>query len=183
MHTHDHGRTDARTDARAHTHTCRKSRWKISGGRMFHAIVSVMAVKIQLSSPMIVLRLLSCPGICSSSAWSTCASVRVCVSACLSCVHAYLHACYSSSSCSTGLHCVCCVHACMPRVHGWLDIYTQLYTYMYTSVCVYKCTPDRTSWQGLHGRGPKHLEFLGFRVSGACRLPGRRTAHALSLYV
>jgi hypothetical protein len=46
--------------------TCRNRRWKRSGGNMFHAIVSVMAVKIQLSSPMIVLRLLSCPGIWSS---------------------------------------------------------------------------------------------------------------------
>mmetsp|Transcript_16622 Transcript_16622/g.38334 ORF Transcript_16622/g.38334 Transcript_16622/m.38334 type:complete len:286 (+) Transcript_16622:347-1204(+) len=48
----------------------RKSRWKRSGGRRFHAIVSVMAVKIQLSSPSTVLRSLSRPGILSTRSGS-----------------------------------------------------------------------------------------------------------------
>ena len=51
--------------------TWRKRRWKSSGGSRFHAMVSVMAVKIQLSSPSTLLRLLSCPGMRSISSGST----------------------------------------------------------------------------------------------------------------
>lgn len=46
--------------------TCLKSRWKSSLGKAFHAMVSVMAVNIQFSSPNIVRRSLSWPGISSS---------------------------------------------------------------------------------------------------------------------
>lgn len=42
--------------------TCRKSFWKRALGRTFQAMVSVMAVKIQLSSPSMVRRSCSCPG-------------------------------------------------------------------------------------------------------------------------
>mmetsp|Transcript_13087 Transcript_13087/g.31731 ORF Transcript_13087/g.31731 Transcript_13087/m.31731 type:complete len:207 (+) Transcript_13087:1030-1650(+) len=45
--------------------SCRNSRWKSGRGRTFHAMVSVMAVKIQFSSPRGVLRLFCCPGILS----------------------------------------------------------------------------------------------------------------------
>lgn len=39
----------------------RKMRWKSSGGRMFHEMVSVMAVKIQLSWPFMVARSVTVP--------------------------------------------------------------------------------------------------------------------------
>mmetsp|Transcript_40172 Transcript_40172/g.100494 ORF Transcript_40172/g.100494 Transcript_40172/m.100494 type:complete len:243 (+) Transcript_40172:71-799(+) len=52
--------------------SCRKRRWNKSGGKRFHAIVSVMAVNIQLSSPKTVLRSLSLPGILSTKSGSMC---------------------------------------------------------------------------------------------------------------
>ena len=45
----------------------RKSFWKSALGSMFHAMVSVMAVKIQLSSPRGVLRSVCLPGMRSMS--------------------------------------------------------------------------------------------------------------------
>ena len=48
--------------------SCLKSFWKVSRGRVFQAIVSVIAVKIQFSSPSMVLRSPNWPGIFSS--WS-----------------------------------------------------------------------------------------------------------------
>ena len=45
--------------------SCRKSRWNSGCGRTFHAMVSVMAVKIQFNSPSGVFLLFSCPGILS----------------------------------------------------------------------------------------------------------------------
>lgn len=50
----------------ATSRSCRKRRWKTADGSVFQAMVSVMAVKIQLSSPSGVLRSLSLPGM-----WST----------------------------------------------------------------------------------------------------------------
>ena len=44
----------------------RKSLWNTSLGKEFHAIVSVMAVKIQFNSPNMVRRSLSWPGILST---------------------------------------------------------------------------------------------------------------------
>mmetsp|Transcript_72383 Transcript_72383/g.228170 ORF Transcript_72383/g.228170 Transcript_72383/m.228170 type:complete len:289 (-) Transcript_72383:838-1704(-) len=46
----------------ATSRSCRKSFWKSGRGSMFHAIVSVIAVKIQLSSPSGVLRSFCLPG-------------------------------------------------------------------------------------------------------------------------
>lgn len=47
--------------------TCRNRRWKSGRGSVFHAIVSVMAVNTQLSSPSGVLRSVCFPGIRSIS--------------------------------------------------------------------------------------------------------------------
>mmetsp|Transcript_42962 Transcript_42962/g.108450 ORF Transcript_42962/g.108450 Transcript_42962/m.108450 type:complete len:351 (-) Transcript_42962:1043-2095(-) len=49
----------------ATSRSCRKSFWKTCGGSVFQAIVSVMAVKIQFSSPSGVRRSLSRPGMLS----------------------------------------------------------------------------------------------------------------------
>mmetsp|Transcript_2280 Transcript_2280/g.10363 ORF Transcript_2280/g.10363 Transcript_2280/m.10363 type:complete len:444 (-) Transcript_2280:1061-2392(-) len=49
----------------ATSRSCRNSLWNSGCGRTFHAIVSVMAVKIQFSSPSGVFLLFSCPGILS----------------------------------------------------------------------------------------------------------------------
>ncbi len=46
--------------------SCLKSFWKRSLGKVFQAMVSVMAVKIQLSSPSMVRLSPNCPGILSS---------------------------------------------------------------------------------------------------------------------
>jgi hypothetical protein len=51
----------------------RKRRWKRGDGSVFQAIVSVIAVKIQLSSPMGVFLSLSLPGMRSTqSGWMPC---------------------------------------------------------------------------------------------------------------
>ena len=50
-------------------HTCRKSFWNSALGNMFQAIVSVIAVKIQFSSPSGVLRSVCFPGIRSMSSF------------------------------------------------------------------------------------------------------------------
>ena len=52
-------------------HTCLNSFWKSARGKLFHAIVSVMAVKIQLSSPSGVLRSVWRPGMRSISSLDT----------------------------------------------------------------------------------------------------------------
>ncbi len=57
----------------------REERRETREERIFQAMVSVMAVKIQLSSPIIVLRLLSCPGICSIACGFTCAAPQASV--------------------------------------------------------------------------------------------------------
>jgi len=49
--------------------TCRKSFWNSALGSMFQAIVSVMAVKIQFSSPSGVLRSVCLPGMRSMSSF------------------------------------------------------------------------------------------------------------------
>ena len=51
--------------------SCRNSFWKVSLANVFHAIVSVIAVNIQLSSPSIVLLSPNWPGIFSSSSRCT----------------------------------------------------------------------------------------------------------------
>ena len=49
----------------ATSRSCRNSRWNSGRGRTFHAMVSVMAVKIQFNSPSGVFLLFCCPGILS----------------------------------------------------------------------------------------------------------------------
>ena len=51
--------------------TCLNSFWKVARGRLFHAMVSVMAVKIQLSSPSGVLRSVWRPGILRRVGWGS----------------------------------------------------------------------------------------------------------------
>lgn len=51
--------------------SCRNSFWKSFEGRVFHAMASMIAVKIQCSSPRGVLRCCSSPGMLSTQSGST----------------------------------------------------------------------------------------------------------------
>lgn len=51
--------------------SCRKSFWNRCDGKLFHAIASMMAVKIQCNSPRGVRRSLNFPGISSTQSGST----------------------------------------------------------------------------------------------------------------